>query len=322
MSNKLKILVIRLSSIGDIVLTTPLIRCLKQQANAEIDYLTKRRYKDLLISNPNIREIFCLGEGSKNTLEILRKKEYDLVVDLQNNFRSLKVRLSLGLKSYVFSKENFKRYLLIYFGVDLLKNHIVDRYFKTVEQFGIKNDNQGIDYFLNKDLNVEFNINQDYIAWNIGAAHEPKKLSVTQISAVINQLDIPVVLIGGITEKKMSDKIISTTHSSNVYDFCGDLSFEESAYLIKNSKMVLTNDTGMMHIASAFNSPIISFWGCTKPSLGFHPYMPNEKSEHIIINLSKRPCSKYGKSCRFFEKGCIKKINSSEIYNTIIRLLK
>ena len=88
--------------------------------------------------------------------------------------------------------------------------------------------------------------------------HEPKKLSINQISAVINQLDIPVVLIGGITEKKMSDKIIATTHSSNVYAFCGDLSFEESAYLIKNSKMVLTNDTGMMHIASAFNSPIIS----------------------------------------------------------------
>ena len=78
----------------------------------------------------------------------------------------------------------------------------------------------------------------------------------------------------------------------------------------------------VMHIASAFNSPIISFWGCTKPSLGFSPYMPNKASKNIITPISIRPCSKHGKYCRQNAKGCIKKISSELIYNSVIELLK
>jgi heptosyltransferase-2 len=91
---------------------------------------------------------------------------------------------------------------------------------------------------------------------------------------------------------------------------------------MKKSKLVLTNDTGMMHIASAFKIPIVSFWGCTKPSLGFYPYQANIKSEHIITNISEKPCSKHGNSCRFHSSGCIKRIDDDIIFNTVARLLK
>ena len=110
--------------------------------------------------------------------------------------------------------------------------------------------------------------------------------------------------------------------SNNVYDFCGETSIEESAYLIRNSKLVLTNDTGMMHIASAFDTPIISFWGCTKPSLGFSPYMAAKKSKCIITSFSDAPCSKHGKYCKFQSKGCIKEIKPKIIYEAVVRLIK
>ena len=322
MSKKLKILVIRFSSIGDIILTTPILRCLKSQLNCDIDFLTNRKYQSLLVSNPNIRDIYLLKYKSNETINFLKDKEYDIIIDLQNNLRSLKIRLGLKIKSFVITKENIKRYILIYFGLNLLNNHIVDRYFKTVENLKVYNDNRGIDYALRNVPNPKLEIDKDYISWCIGGTHEAKKLSVKQISNVINKLNIDVVLIGGTDEKNIAAEIIMNTMSKKVHSFCGEISIEESAYLIKKSRLFLTNDTGMMHIASAFDNPIISFWGCTKPSLSFSAYMPNKNSENIIIELSKRPCSKHGKYCRFQSKGCIKEIDYITIYKTITRLIK
>ena len=322
MSENIKILVIRFSSIGDIILTTPVVRCLKSQLNADIDFLTKTDYKGLLVSNPNINEVIGLDHSINDTLKVLRFKKYNFVIDLQNNFRSFTLRLMLGVKSYTFSKDTFKRYILIYFGIDLLKNHIVDRYFRAVSKLNVYNDDKGIDYFFSTSRQIDFDINQDYICWCIGGLHERKRLSSIQISNVISQIDMPVLLLGSIAEKNMSSAIITTTTSNNTYDFCGENSFEDSAYLIKNSKLLLTNDTGMMHIASAFDTPIISFWGCTKPSLGFSPYMASKRSECIITSMSANPCSKHGQYCKFQSNGCIKEISPRVIYESVVRLIK
>ena len=319
MSRKPKILVIRLSSIGDIVLTTPLIRCLKSQLNAEVDFLTKRKYRDVLSSNPNVSRVLFFGEISKETL---RAHNYDYVIDLQNNFRSFMLRLSLPVKSYAFPKNNFKRLLLIYFGVNILNNHVVDRYFKTVQRLKIYNDNKGLDYIARPVSSKGFDLNQDYICWSLGASYENKKLSYKQIFNIISKLKISVVLIGGAAEKEISKKILSNINRKNVFDFCGELSIDESAYYMQKSKLNLTNDTGMMHIASAFNVPIISFWGCTRPELGFAPYLPNASSVNLIANTSDRPCSKHGKHCRIQVKGCIKEIDEGIIFKNIQILLK
>ena len=189
-------------------------------------------------------------------------------------------------------------------------------------KLNVYNDNKGVDYYPNKPLRLEFNTNQNYICWCIGGSYEQKKLSYTQIADVISKLKIPVVLLGSENDKRLSAEISYNCNFTNVYDFCGETSIEESAYFIQESKVVLTNDSGMMHVASAFNNPIISFWGCTKPSLGFAPYMPNKKSEKIITKSSKNPCSKHGQNCRFSSNGCIKEISPQLIYNTILRLLK
>jgi ADP-heptose:LPS heptosyltransferase len=303
-------------------LTTPIIRCLKDQLDVDIDFLTKDRYQDLIIPNPNIRDVITLDSMSK-TIALLKFREYDFVIDLQNSFRSFIIRSVLAAKSFSFSKYNFRRYLLIYCGINLLNNHIVDRYFTSVDKLNIYNDNKGINYFFaSKKYKIDFNTKQEYVCWCIGGTYENKRLSAMQIINVISQIDIPVLLIGSKSEKKISSKIVNSIHCDNVFDLCGETSIDESAYLMKKSKIVLTNDTGMMHIASAFDIPIISFWGCTKPELGFYAYQSNIKSQNITTSISVKPCSKHGKSCRFTKKGCIKQIDEDLIVTTVKTLLK
>ena len=320
MAKKLKILVIRFSSIGDIVLTTPIIRCLKEQLNADVDFLTKDSFKTLLASNPNINRVFHSGVEFEELIKDLKTVGYDHIIDLQNSIRSLKVRSALKVNSFTYSKNRFKRFLLLKFGKDVQKNHVVDRYFSTIETLNVKDDNKGIDYFLNDSTSVNFDTNQDYLTWCIGGTHEPKRLSAEQISKVISKLNKPVVLLGSKGDKELSSKIVELSNSSNLFDFCGETSLEESALLIKESKIVLSNDTGMMHIASAYNAPIISFWGCTKPSLGFYPYQANEKSIQLISSLAEKPCSKHGKKCNFQTDGCIKTIKPQEILEAISKI--
>ncbi len=318
MSNKPKILVIRLSAMGDIVLTTPVIRALNQQLKAKIDFLTKPQYVSLLEGNTYINRIFSLNDK----VDFLQKNKYDYVVDLQNNLRSWKIRNKIQTKSFVFNKKSLRRYLLIYFGIDLLKNHVVDRYFATVASLNVVNDNQGLDFNVSSSIKPEFNTSQSYIAWCIGGTHNPKKLSAMQITQVVSKLKIPVVLLGGNNDLDIAEEIINNVECKSVYNFCGKLSVQESSYLIKKSKMLLTNDTGMMHIASALKMPIISFWGCTKPSLGFTPYMTDPSSIKIISKRSAKPCSKHGRHCKYGKNGCIKEIDPQLIYDSVLSLLK
>lgn len=318
MSNKPKILVIRLSAMGDIVLTTPVIRALNQQLKAKIDFLTKPQYVSLLEGNTYINRIFSLNDK----VDFLQKNKYDYVVDLQNNLRSWKIRNKIQTKSFVFNKKSLRRYLLIYFGIDLLKNHVVDRYFATVASLNVVNDNQGLDFNVSSSIKPEFNTSQSYIAWCIGGTHNPKKLSAKQITQVVSKLKVPVVLLGGNNDLDIAEEIINNVECKSVYNFCGKLSVQESSYLIKKSKMLLTNDTGMMHIASALKMPIISFWGCTKPSLGFTPYMTDPSSIKIISKRSAKPCSKHGRHCKYGKNGCIKEIDPQLIYDSVLSLLK
>lgn len=303
---------------GDIVLTTPVIRALNQQLKAKIDFLTKPQYVSLLESNTYINRIFSLNDK----VDFLQKNKYDYVVDLQNNLRSWQIRSKIQTKSFVFNKKSLRRYLLIYFGIDLLKNHVVDRYFATVASLNVVNDNQGLDFNVSSSVKPEFNTSQSYIAWCIGGTHNPKKLSAKQITQVVSKLKIPVVLLGGNNDLDIAKEIINNGECKSVYNFCGKLSVQESSYLIKESKMLLTNDTGMMHIASALKMPIISFWGCTKPSLGFTPYMTDPSSIKIISKRSAKPCSKHGKHCKYGKNGCIKEIDPQLIYDSVLSLLK
>ena len=321
MSTSLKILVVRFSSIGDIVLTSPVLRILKSQKNIEVHFLTKDEYTSILENNPYIDKIHVIKNSVAEVKDQLFKEKFDYIIDLHNNLRSQLLRsLKVPIKRY--SKSNFKKFLYMFFGINLLNNkHVVDRYVDVLSFLNLKNDDKGLDYFLPKGSLVDYDVKQKYITWCIGASKIQKQLSVSQIATIANKLDLPIILLGGKEQKEYGDKIIQISNKARILNFCGEVSINQSAYLIKHSQYLFTNDTGLMHIAAAFQKKIISFWGCTKPDLGFYPYIEASKSLMIVSKNSKKQCSKHGGSCKFSDDGCIKMIDAEKTLKKITEFI-
>lgn len=304
MKNKLtKILIIRFSSIGDIVLTTPVIRCIKQQqADIEIHYLTKKSFKGILEHNPYLTKIHAIEKNVSEITEILQKENFDLIIDLHNNLRSMQIKMILGKTTSTFKKLNFKKWLLVNFKINRMPAiHIVERYLQTIESLGIKNDDKGLDYFIPQKDEVDFTSfpvshQNGYIGFVIGAKHFTKQLPTEKIISICKKINQPIILLGG-KEDAGRAIIVEKAVGSGIYNACGKYNLNQSASIIKQAKKIITHDTGLMHIAAAFQKEILSVWGNTVPAFGFTPYRPGRKSKIVEVNgLSCRPCSKIGHS--------------------------
>lgn len=329
-ANVLKILIIRFSSIGDIVLTSPVIRCVKQQLpDVELHILTKKAYSGLFQNNPYVHKVHLLHNSLPETLKLLKAEKFDHLVDLHMNLRSLRVKLALGVKSTGFPKLNLKKYLLVRFKWDMMPRiHIVDRYFEAVKPLGVVNDGFGLDYFVGNNKTIENEMlaekfQRDFYAVVIGGNYFTKLLPSEKVREVINLLDRRVVLVGG-KEDAERGEAIAEGFGEKVWNACGKLSLDQSARLVENSQAVLTNDTGMMHIAAAFKKPIVSVWGNTVPELGMYPYLPQNPDRMVIVevkNLSCRPCSKIGFSaCPKGHFNCMNKLEASYIANALMQI--
>ena len=295
---KIKILIIRFSSIGDIVLTSPVIRCLKEQLGGlELHYLSKRSYETLLSANPYLDKIHYLEKSMLNCISALKKEKFDYVIDLHHNLRTLWIKLNLGVRSSSFNKLNKQKWLLVNFKQNVLPPvHIVDRYLQTVEFLGIKNDAKGLDYFLNKSYNLSNllpNTHLSFVAVVIGAQHATKRLPFDKLVELCKNITCSVVLLGGLEEKDEGEKIAEMA-GLHVINGSGRFKLDESAFLISKANKVITHDTGLMHIAAAFNKPIISVWGNTVPEFGMYPYKTDHSKLFQVKELDCRPCSKIG----------------------------
>jgi ADP-heptose:LPS heptosyltransferase len=296
----LKILIIRFSSIGDIVLTTPVIRCLKQQLKgAEIHYLTKKSFESILKSNPYIDKLHLLDEKLSITLGELEQENFDYIIDLHHNLRTSLIKLRLNVKASSFRKLNFKKFLLVNFKINTLPDkHIVDRYLDTVSFLGVKNDGLGLDYFFNGSYKLDELLppsHQNYVGLVIGAQHATKRLPDNKLIEICKTLNQPLVLLGG-KEDALRGEEIRAACGDYVFNGCGKYSLDESAFLVKNAKNIISHDTGLMHIAAAFNKPIVSVWGNTVPEFGMYPYKVNAHTIMEVEGLKCRPCSKIGYS--------------------------
>jgi len=291
----LKILVVRFSSIGDIVLTTPVVRMLKKQLNAQVHFLTKSAYVPLLKNNPYIDSVYQIENSITEVIADLKKEKYDYVIDLHNNLRTQILKIRLGVSAKGFNKLNMEKFMLTNFKLhNMPKIHIVDRYLETVKHLGVKNDNQGLDFFLSPNDKIDISIfPKDYIVFVIGGQHATKILPNEKIISIIKKVNKPVLLIGGPEDFERGEQIIANTN--NTINTCGKYSILQSASLVQQAKMVITHDTGMMHIAAAFQQKIFSVWGNTVPEFGMYPYLESEQSKRIEVKgLNCRPCSKIG----------------------------
>lgn len=295
-----KILVIRFSSMGDIIYTSPVVRCLKKQLkNVEIHYLTKSNFKYLLDKNPYIDRLHLLKPKLADTIQELKAEQFDYVIDLHNSLRSLLVRLQLGVKSSTYQKERIKKWLAIKWKINKIKpDHLVDRYLKTVAFLGIVNDHQPIDYFLPKKTNPIENIlpnhyPKPYVAFIIGATHFTKRMPNHKVVNTIRKIKYPVVLLGG-ADVTQNAAIIVAEMNHKVINLTGQINLNDSVTVVKNATFVIGFDTGLTHIAEAFNKKLVTIWGSTVPELlGVQPYLVDEHYE-ASVNLNCRPCSKFG----------------------------
>ncbi len=323
-----KILVIRFSSIGDIVLTTPVIRCLCNQIDAEVHFLTKDSFRTIVDPNPFIKKVYSIKKEVSEVIDELKKEAYDFVIDLHKNLRSLQVKRALKTKNYSFHKLNFEKWLMVNFKLDRLPNiHIVDRYLQTVANLGVVNDGKGLDYFIPADMEIDatrFLAGKlkgkytKFIVFAIGAAHATKRLPTEKIVEICQKINLPVILLGGPGDKQTGIEIQKAAGDS-VINTCGELKLNESASLVRQAHKVISHDTGMMHIAAAFEKDIISIWGNTIPEFGMYPYYPNGINKNITIEvngLSCRPCSKIGyQKCPKGHFKCMNLINLEKVVN-------
>jgi len=295
----MKVLVIRFSSIGDIVLTTPVVRCLKQQVpGAEIHYLTKGAFREIVSHNPHIDRCHYLEEG----WDALRAEHFDLIVDLHHNLRTLRVKRALRVPARSFHKLNARKWIYTALKINLLPPvHIVDRYLATVRSLGVRNDGKGLDYFIPEkdrvgDKDIPFSHHAGYIGIVIGAALNTKKLPVSKLRLLCERIEHPIILLGGREDRDAGDRI-AAVDPVKIYNSCGKFGLNESADLVRRAKYIVSHDTGLMHIASAFRKPILSVWGNTVPAFGMGPYYGDSPAPHRAFEVRPlwcRPCSKIG----------------------------
>ncbi len=305
----MKVLIIRFSSIGDIVLTTPVIRCLKNQhPEVKVHYLTKSAFWPLLAYNTHIDKLHLLHDDLEVVTEELKQESFDFVIDLHNNLRSARVKKALDVPAKAFPKLNIRKWLLTNLKWQLMPDKsIVERYFEAAAPINVKNDGKGLEYMIPQNIEIS---NNDipmshwggYVGCVIGGSYATKKLPVAQWQKFCKSIPFPVILLGG-PEDRDDGNLIAQQDSVKIYNSCGKFNLNESAQLVKYAKVIVSNDTGLMHIAAAFQKPILSFWGNTSPEMGMFPYYGYNNltvtvaPKSVIMenkSLGCHPCSKLG----------------------------
>lgn len=297
-------------------MTTPILRALKKQyPSTHIDYLVKSRYSDVIKYNPYVEQIFEY-EKTQQLSKKLKENNYDLVIDLQNNFRSRAITSKLKATVYRFRKPTLKKLLLVFLKINLYKDFksIVNRYAESIP--GLKLDDKGLDLFLPKDSEkITTELNNKYIGFCPGSRHFTKRWPLEYFIELGNMLrkdDYKVILFGGKDDydicKEISEQIFGSINYQN------EDKILKTAHNMKKCKLIITNDSGMMHTASAVGIPVIVLFGSSVKEFGFAPY----RNKNLIIennHLKCRPCSHIGKEfCPKKHFKCMRDLTPALVY--------
>jgi len=347
----MRLLFIRFSSIGDIVFTTPAIRCAKQQIpGVELHFLKKASMKAVTEANPYIDHFHYFDKDLNATIKDLKAFQFDYIIDLHKNLRTFQIQKALGVPSLSYQKLSFQKLLLTKLHLNYMPaKHIVDRSLDALSALGVVNDGKGLDYFIPKETVLPSNalpasFQSGYIALVIGASYASKKLPVASLQALCHKIPYPIVLIGGKADQE-EGAAIEAVNPIKIWNACGKFNLHESALLVKQSRTVISHDTGFLYIACAFHKKTVAIWGATSPALQVEPYYPvaqkvnqttlnretvstslnsNEMYFNAIVpNLRCQPCSNYGtKQCPQGHFACMKKQDLQSIADKAIAYYK
>jgi len=299
-----KILVLRFSSIGDIVLTFPVVAALKAAyPDCQIDYVTKPAFRHLLEACPGLSHIFTLESSIRQLRKDINFQSYDAVLDLHNNLRTLLLTAFSGVKVYKYPKNNWNKWLLTRFKVKQeRRQHVVERYLSTLKQaFGLEVLAPENPYEIPES--EQFSIQdatgftpRKYVAFAIGAQFATKRLPTDLMIKLLQKMEHPLVLLGGKEDQQTANEIVAALGGQKVVSMVGQLNIHGSAWLVKNAAALLTHDTGLMHIGACFEVPIHLIWGNTLKDFGMYPFRLEQENcfQYEVENLKCRPCSKIG----------------------------
>ncbi|WP_302272239.1 glycosyltransferase family 9 protein [Brachyspira aalborgi] len=289
----MKILLIKQTSLGDVLHMTPVIRALKKwKPESEIDIVTDKRALEILKNNPYINKLYVLDiykyekEIFQSPLKFfstikeffshikeVRKKKYDIAIDLQGLERSViflylcKAKKKYAKGKWAFVKSNY------YVDINAIVGLI-----SFLKFFDCPNDGVDLDYFLPETIEEDFNktierikqtknfkIEKDYIVFSPFSRWETKDLSINKTREIIAEIkklkDIQIIVSATSDYNKECKEIVEGF--DNVLDSSGLFNLTELAYLIKNSKCMLTVDSFPMHTGCAFKKPLIAIFGPT-----------------------------------------------------------
>ena len=325
-----KILIIRLSSIGDIVLTTPVVRAVNEQLpEAEVHFLVRKDLVSVVENNPHIHKVHIYdSENVGQTIDELRQEQFTVVIDLQKTLRSRKVVRSLKVPSYTFCKHNLSKWICYRLKMNgMPETHIVERYFEAVKDLNVHNDHKGLEFYIPENQGFEEDdlpmmFEDGFVAIVLAAQHFTKRIPVSKVVEIGSILHKPIMLLGGKDVYEEGEQVVAQL-GERATNGCGKYTLYQSAAILQHADCVITGDTGLMHISAALHKPTAAIFGATIPEYGYYPYMPGERDKFRnfeVCPLNCRPCSKFGSSkCRRKHFKCMKNISATEVAEWVNR---
>ena len=344
-----KTVVFRLSSIGDIVLTSPLLRVLRGAAGPKtrIDFVVKKEFAELVKFSHRLSVVHELDDSRgfpalQELKETLRAEQYDLVIDLHSSLRTIYLRNFCNTKEVLtIDKRLYERWQLVHFKRNIYGEnvHVADRYIESVKDFGVSNDGKGLELFIPDEIQfgvsgkmakLRLNEFEKVLGVCPGAKHFTKRWQKEKFAEVCGKIAkeyrAKVLVFGGGEDKEDGDGIVSHVNRNVSADaavnFAGAMSLLEVAAAMEFCDVVLTNDTGLMHIACARQRKVVAVFGSTVKEFGFAPY----GTESVVIenrSLGCRPCSHIGRSeCPKGHFRCMSEISADEVGRSVIQFLR
>jgi len=335
------ILVLRLSSLGDVILTSPVYRLLRKKfPSARIDVLVKKEFADVLRYNPNIDNIIEFGSPRVLPLSVIRTalklRAYDVVIDLHNSLRTRLLRIGIAKQTFVIDKDVWKRFLLVKLKANLFEKKIPipEKYIRTLVPLGIENDDNGLEiYFPDEVKERIINIipsetkGKKIIAICPTARHKTKMWLKENFIHLANELvekhNAFIFLLAAPNENEYCESLKSEIHNQkSVLNLAGKISILESAALMDLCNVVVTNDSANLHLASARKKNVVAIFGSSVEEFGFFPYRTNAKVMQVE-NLECRPCSHIGlEQCPQQHFRCMKEISVGMVLKAAKEMLR
>lgn len=336
-----KFLIIRLSSIGDVILTSPLLRQLRERfPAAQIDFLIRREYAELVRYNPHLSNILELEvrrgrAGLKAMKNHLRQVGYDTILDLHGNFRSVFLRSFPNHPPvYKIRKNRIARFLLVKFKINLYRRlyghplSVAEKYLRAAAPLGLSPGDLRPELYLPAEAEEKGEaVWQDLSKENFravmapGARHFTKRWPAAYYAELIRLIyqkrGWRTLLLGGADELAVIREIQQQTGKEMQQSRAGELSLLETFAVIRRAPLFISNDSGLMHAAAAFRIPQIAIFGSTVQELGFFPLNPNAR---VLENsgLSCRPCSHVGRaSCPRGHFKCMMEIGPERVLEEV-----